>query len=320
MDAIGKEEVTDVYFPEGEPLRALFYPGPRPVGNDPRLAALAAGLDQAGRDRKSQGHFTIQLQVPAADGAGCEAWLFRAQRASTVTGDILIFRRLAGAPPPLDGLLPRPAAAVLAHAALCKGGLLVVCGGPGQGKTTTLAATVAARLSAFGGFCVAVEDPPEIPMEGRHGEGLCLQMAVTPEYPLDRAIHTAMRMFPVGVPTLILLGEVRSRQAADEALTAALNGTLVCMTLHASSQVEALHRLVALSGGGDHALNTLAASLRAVFHQRLVGKSAKIRPLVIPEQGGETIRGNIRSGKFELLASDIQFQERMLAQGKPIPV
>ncbi len=320
MDAIGHEEVTDVYFPEGEPMRALLYPGPRPVGNDPRLAALATGLDKAGRERPSHGHFTIQLQVPAADGSGNEAWLFRAQRASTVSGNILIFRRLAGAPPPLESLLPRPVVAVLAHAALCKGGLLVVCGGPGQGKTTTLAATVAARLQAFGGVCIAAEDPPEIPLEGRHGEGLCLQMAVTQEYPLDQAIHTAMRMFPVGVPTLILVGEVRSRQAADEALTAALNGTLVCMTLHASSQVEALHRLVALSGGGDHALNTLAASLRVVFHQRLIDKAARIRPLVIPEQGGETIRGNIRNGKFELLASDIQFQERMLAQGKPIPV
>ena len=273
-------------------------------------------VETAGGSRAAD-FFTARVKVPQAGGAA-EDWLFRAQRAATVSGKMLIFRRLAKSPPPLDGgLLPKPVVDVLAHQALCKGGLLVLCGGPGQGKTTTLAATVAARLRAFGGVCVAAEDPPEIPLEGRHGDGLCLQMEVTAENPLEKAIHTAMRMFPVGVPTLVLVGEVRSRAAADEALNAALNGTLVCMTLHASSQVEAPHRL---ADGGDHALAALAASLRAVVHQRLVNKQAKIRPLVVPETGGESIRGNIRRAKFELLASDIEFQERMLAQGKPIPV
>jgi len=314
------EEVTDVYFPEGQPLRALLYPGPRPVGADQRLAALVAGLDQASKAHAGN-FFTIRLKVPSVDGAGPVAtWLFRAQRATTVGGRLLIFRRLAAAPPPLEGLLPKPITHVLTHASLCKGGMLVVCGGPGQGKTTTLAATVAARLRAFGGLCVAAEDPPEIPLEGMHGDGLCLQMEVSAECPLDQAIHTAMRLFPVGVPSLILLGEVRSRKAADEALCAALNGTLVCMTLHASSQVEALHRIVGLVGGGDHAHNMLAASLRAIFHQRLVNREAKIQPLVIPEKGGETIRGNIRNGRFELLSSDLQQQQRMLDQDKPLPV
>jgi twitching motility protein PilT len=237
---------------------------------------------------------------------------------------MLIFRRLASVPPVLDGmLLPRPAADALAHASLCKGGLLVVCGGPGQGKTTTLAATVAARLRAFGGVCVAAEDPPEIPLDGRHGDGLCVQVPVTRERPLDLAIHTAMRMFPVGVPNILLLGEIRSRAAAEEAVCAALNGTLVCLTLHASSPVEALHRLAGLAGGGVDAFASLSASLKAVFHQRLVTaghkKQAKIRPLVIPETNGETLRGNIRTGRFELLSSDIQQQQRTLDQGKPLP-
>jgi twitching motility protein PilT len=316
-------EVTDVYFPEKDPLQALFYPGPRSVNGDAGLAALAQALAGASAAQPAD-NFTVTVPATQEDGT-VESWLFRAQRAKTMKVSLLIFRRLAGSPPDLAGLLPKTIVDVLAHRALCKGGLLVLCGGPGQGKTTTLAATVAARLRAFGGLCVAAEDPPEIPLEGRHGDGMCLQMAVTEDYPLEKAIHTAMRMFPVGVPTLCLVGEVRSREAADEALNAALNGTLVCMTLHASSQVEALHRLVGLAGGGDQALNALAASLRVLVHQRLVdkiggGKEARLRPLVVPEIGGESIRGNIRKAKFELLSSDIESQERMLAQGKPIPL
>jgi Tfp pilus assembly pilus retraction ATPase PilT len=309
--------VTDMYFPEGDPLQALVYPGPRAATGDPRLLALAEALSvQAARTPAHA--FTVQVPMPRADGTGQEEGLFRAQRARTIKETVLVFRRLARTPPHLPDLLPKPIVDVLLHRNLRSGGLLVVCGGPGQGKTTTLAATVAGRLRAFGGVCVAAEDPPEIPLHGRHGDGQCLQMEVTADNPLERAIHTSLRMFPVGVPTLILVGEVRSREAADEALNAALNGTLVCMTLHASSQVEALHRLVGLAG--DQALTALAASLRVILHQRLAHGKAVLQPLVVPDKGGETIRGNLRNGRFELLASDLQFQARMLEQGKPIPV
>jgi hypothetical protein len=57
-----------------------------------------------------------------------------------------------------------------------------------------------------------------------------------------------------------------------------------------------------------------------ILHQRLVDKKARIAPLVFAEKGGESLRGNVRSGKFELLSSDLQFQARALEQGRPIPV
>jgi Tfp pilus assembly pilus retraction ATPase PilT len=311
--------ITDVYLPEGEPARALVYPGPRPAADDPRLAALAERLSAAG-GAQSTDAFSVQVPTPTGEGDALEAGLFRGQRAHTIGGELLVFRRLARTPPDIQTLLPKTIVEVLLHPNLRSGGLLVVAGGPGQGKTTTLAATVAGRLRAFGGVCVAAEDPPEIPLHGRHGEGQCLQMEVREDAPLEQVIHTSLRMFPVGVPTLILVGEVRSRAAADEALNAALNGTLVCMTLHASSPVEALHRLVGLAGGSDYALSSLAASLRVILHQRLVDKKARIAPLVFAEKGGESLRGNVRTGKFELLSSDLQFQARALEQGRPIPV
>lgn len=311
--------ITDVYFPEGDPLRALVYPGPRTVAGDPRLLALAEALSaQAARTPATA--FTVLAPAPVPHGEGLEESLFRAQRAKTIKGTLLVFRRLARTPPNLKDLLPKTIGDVLLHRNLCTGGLLVVCGGPGAGKTTTLAATVAGRLRVHGGVCVAAEDPPEIPLHGQHGDGRCLQIEVTPDNPLEEAIHTSLRMFPVGVPSLILVGEVRSREAADEALNAALNGTLVCMTLHASSQVEALHRLLGLAGGGSQTLTALAASLRVILHQRLVNRKAVLQPLVVPEKGGETIRGNLRNGRFELLASELQSQQRLLEQGKPIPV
>lgn len=305
--------VTDLNFVAGRPETALVYPGPRAAVDDPLLLQLAQQLDAGATDQTLD---AFAVTVPGL--AGDESWIFRGQRVETIDGGVLIFRRLARRPPDLSGLLPVPVVNILLHPALCSGGLLLIAGGPGQGKTTTLAATVAGRLKTFGGVCVALEDPPEIPLHGRHGDGLCLQMQLSEALPLEVAIHKSLRMFPVAVPTLLMIGEIRTREAAREALAAALNGTLVCVTLHATSPVEAIQRLVGLAGGDEYVRGSVASSLRLILHQRLVNRAAQITPLVIADKGGEALRGNIRAGKLELLASDLQYQKRALDQGKAL--
>lgn len=54
-------------------------------------------------------------------------------------------------------------------------GLVVVAGAFGHGKTTTASSMIAARLQKFGGIGVTIEDPPEMPLQGNHGEGVCFQ-------------------------------------------------------------------------------------------------------------------------------------------------
>lgn len=58
-------------------------------------------------------------------------------------------------------------------------GLIFICGEMGTGKTSSAASLVKARLEAWGGICVAVEDPPEPFLNGRHGSGRCIQVPVS---------------------------------------------------------------------------------------------------------------------------------------------
>ena len=304
--------ITDINFIAGEPGNALSWPGPVKACIDDNLRALAATLDLACKNKPDA--FLITVIDPESG----RALRFRGQKAVTISGTRLAFRQMSKGAADLYDLLPPAYANMLTDKSLCSGGLLVVCGGPGAGKTTTLAATVAARLVLYGGMCVAAEDPPEIPLDGPHGDGFCTQIEISDKFPLESAIHSALRMFPVGIPSIILIGEVRSRAAADAAINAALNGTLVCMTLHASSQIDAMHRLVGLAGENDYVLSSIAASMRLILHQQLPpGGKIKLESLSVPAtDAGLSIRNHIRKGKFELLATDIQMQRQALTQNR----
>src|SRR5690606_29113191 len=56
------------------------------------------------------------------------------------------------------------------------GGIVVLCGLNGQGKTTCAGATIRSRLERFGGRAVTVEDLLELPLENRFGSGVCRQL------------------------------------------------------------------------------------------------------------------------------------------------
>lgn len=104
-------------------------------------------------------------------------------------------------------------------------GLLVFSGAFGQGKTTTASALVSARLRLYGGVAVTLEDPPEMPLEGRHGEGVCYQTWAK-QGELDAACRQASRW----APSIIFVGEIRDSETAAEALRASVNGRLVICT------------------------------------------------------------------------------------------
>ncbi|MDA0629118.1 ATPase, T2SS/T4P/T4SS family, partial [Acinetobacter baumannii] len=106
-------------------------------------------------------------------------------------------------------------------------GLIVIAGPFGAGKTTTASALIAARLSKFGGVAITIEDPPEMPLEGKHGEGVCYQTWA------DRGgFGDATRKMARFAPSIIFLGEVRDAETAAEALRASINGRLVVCTAH----------------------------------------------------------------------------------------
>ncbi|MEM8783541.1 MAG: ATPase, T2SS/T4P/T4SS family [Planctomycetota bacterium] len=141
------------------------------------------------------------------------------------------------------------------------GGMLILCGPAGSGKTTATYA-VLRRLGAGGGLSVvSLEDPIERDVAG------VTQVEVRPfgELTYERALRSLLRQDPQA----LALGEVRDAATAKVAVEAALSGHRLVTTLHAGSAVGALMRLLEM---GVPAYQ-LAAAVSGVAALRLVRKA-----------------------------------------------
>lgn len=118
-------------------------------------------------------------------------------------------------------------------------GLFLIAGEMGAGKTTTAATVLSHRLSMTGSLGVAIEDPAETLLQGRHGNGRCIQLEVQEGEGYASATRKAYRMGA----SAFLLGEIRDSATAHEVLKASLS-MFVISTIHAASVTEALERYV----------------------------------------------------------------------------
>jgi len=199
-------------------------------------------------------------------------------------------------------------------------GLFVISGALGQGKTTTASSLVVSRIARFGGVAITVEEPPEMPMEGRHGEGVCYQHWVE-----RGGFAHACRQVTRWSPSIVFLGEIRDAETALEALRASINGRLVVCTTHADSCAMAIERIFALasadSASAEDVLGMLATGLAAVVHQRLEPAAANGRrqltldPLFMTNEDAQGARSIIRQRKFEQLKNVVQLQKNRMIVG-----
>lgn len=250
-----------------------------------------------------------------------EGVTYRVALLDAIDGLWYVLRRGPARVPPLEGLglHPRLLAELIELGRGQRHGLVVVAGKTGDGKTTTASALLYAWLEYFGGVAVTIEDPPEFPLHGtkRGGEGYCFQRDVQ-EKEFGDALIAAMRY----TPRYILLGEVRSENAAREALRASVNGHIVITTIHAGSVEEALHRLLDLASDGEGrraAQAVLADGLGMVLHQRLFGEGGtrrmECRFLIPGAATGDPARAIVRSGRIEHLGTEIESQMSRILEG-----
>lgn len=196
-------------------------------------------------------------------------------------------------------------------------GLVLIAGKTGSGKTTTGSAIVSAWLESNGGVGITIEDPPEMPLEGVHGQGRCFQTSATRETGgFGEALRRVVRM----APDIILLGEIRDNETASEALRASVNGHLVVATVHAGTPIEAIERMIVMASdiGREGAQSLLAEGLTAVMSQTINEGRLMVCPLMMTGKStGDNpagIRSKIRKGEIQMLNSDIQTQVNLLAR------
>jgi len=138
-------------------------------------------------------------------------------------------------------------------------GLILVTGPTGSGKTTTLYGVLQKiRELRPGDSIQTLEDPVEVEVPGID------QTAINAE--ANMTFATGLRSVMRSDPEVILVGEIRDLETAEQALIAAETGHLVLATLHTNSSAETVSRLISL--GLDRV--ALANALVAITAQRMV--------------------------------------------------
>ena len=172
---------------------------------------------------------------------------------------------------------------VLKDVAMTKRGLVIMVGGTGSGKSTTLAAMIGYRNENSHGHIITIEDPIEYVHD--HKNCLITQREVGVDTDSwEAALKNTLRQ----APEVILIGEVRERETMEHAIAFAETGHLCMCTLHANSANQALDRIINFfpEERRPQLLMDLSLNLKGLVSQRLIplkdmkGRAAAIEILL----------------------------------------
>ena len=156
---------------------------------------------------------------------------------------------------------------ILKDVVMNKRGIVIVVGGTGSGKSTTLAAMIGHRNENSRGHIVSIEDP----VEYVHPHKGCV--ITQREVGIDtESWHNALRNTLRQAPDVILIGEVRDRETMEYAIQFAETGHLCLATLHANSANQALDRIINFfpEERRQQLLMDLSLNTRGFISQRLI--------------------------------------------------
>jgi type II secretory ATPase GspE/PulE/Tfp pilus assembly ATPase PilB-like protein len=178
-------------------------------------------------------------------------------------------------------------------------GVLLTAGPTGSGKSSTLAAAIA-ELDRVGSNVVTLEDPVEYRLDG------VSQVQVRPRAGLT--FPAALRAVLRQDPDVVMVGEIRDRETAEIAMSAAVTGHLVLSSIHTIDAPSGITRLLQM--GVPPYL--VAGGLAGIVAQRLVRR-------ICPDCGGrpdgcegcpDGYRG--RTGIFQVLAISEELREEVV--------
>jgi len=160
---------------------------------------------------------------------------------------------------------------ILKEVVLSKRGLVIVVGGTGSGKSTTLAAMVGHRNEKTHGHIVTIEDPIEYVHQHRGCVITHREVGVDTE-----SWHMALKNTLRQAPDVILIGEIRDRETMEYGIQFAETGHLVLATLHANSSNQALDRIINFfpEERREQLLMDMSLNIRALISQRLIPREA----------------------------------------------
>jgi len=159
---------------------------------------------------------------------------------------------------------------ILTDLIMFKRGLVIFVGGTGAGKSSSLASLIRFRNENTTGHIITIEDP----IEFLHPHLGCI--VTQREIGLDtESYQVALKNVLRQAPDVILIGEVRDREAMQHALAFAETGHLCVCTLHANNANQALDRILHFFPEDAHRqlFMDLSLNLRGIVAQQLLSRT-----------------------------------------------
>jgi twitching motility protein PilU len=148
-----------------------------------------------------------------------------------------------------------------------KRGLVLVVGGTGSGKSTSLAAMIDHRNENSAGHIITVEDPVEY--VHKHKKSMITHREVGVDcHSWQNALKNTLRQ----APDVILIGEIRDTETMEHAIAFAETGHLCLGTLHSNNANQTLDRIINFfpEERRNQLLMDLSSNMKAIISQRLV--------------------------------------------------
>jgi len=257
-----EKSASDLFISMRSPIKIKFEGKAVPVGKTVLDAEMCQSAAYGLMNEKQIKQFEETLECDfaiAAQGARFRINVFRQRE--TVG---MVLRRIPQEIPTIGDLgVPD----ILKELINNKRGLLLMVGGTGSGKSTTLAAMINHRNETMDGHILTIEDPVEFSHPNK------MSLMNQREVGVDTlSYRNALKASLREAPDVILIGEIRERETMEAALELANTGHLAISTLHANNANQAMERVVNMFPHESHKqlFMDLSLNLRAVISQRLV--------------------------------------------------
>ena len=234
-----------------------------PVSNQALTSQHTSDLCRAVMNDKQAAEFEAKKECNfAISPAGIGRFRVNAFVQQSAMG--MVLRVITSAIPTFDDL---KVPSVLKDVSMTKRGLVIMVGGTGSGKSTTLAAMIGYRNENSYGHIITIEDPVEYVHPHKNCVITQREVGVDTDS-WEAALKNTLRQ----APDVILIGEIRERETMEHAIAFAETGHLCLATLHANSANQALDRIINFFPEERRAqlLMDLSLNLRGLVSQRLI--------------------------------------------------
>jgi twitching motility protein PilU len=263
LKLLAEKDGSDVYLSTGAIPSAKFNGILKPLGKERCPPGYVEKLADEIMNDKQRGEFSIKPEMNLAlsvPGIG----RFRVNIFKQRSEVAMVIRNIQTEIPQMDTLgLPQ----VMKKMIMVKHGLILIIGGTGTGKSTSLASLIDHRNANSRGHIITIEDPIEF--IHKHQGCIVNQREVGMDTDsFEDALTNTLRQ----APDVILIGEIRDRETMEHALAFAETGHLTISSLHANNANQALDRIINFFPEEKHKslLTDLSLNLRAFVSQRLI--------------------------------------------------